>query len=112
MPDVYASASVVVLASLALPIWEEQFGMVLAEALAAGAPIVAASSGAIPEVLAGSGALLVPPGDWPGLARALADGPLGRPPGERGAHDETLVRRYSYEAAAERLGAAYERVLG
>jgi glycosyltransferase involved in cell wall biosynthesis len=112
MPDVYASASAVVLASLALPIWEEQFGMVLAEALAAGAPIVAASSGAIPEVLAGSQAVLVAPGDWPGLARALAEGPLARPPGERVAHDEALVRRYSYEAAAERLAAAYERVLG
>jgi glycosyltransferase involved in cell wall biosynthesis len=112
MPDVYASASAVVLASLAVPIWEEQFGMVLAEALAAGAPIVAASSGAIPEVLAGSQAALFDPGDWPGLARALAEGPLARPPGERVDHDATLVHRYSYEAAAERLGAAYRRVLG
>ena len=111
MPDLYASASAVVLASLASPIWEEQFGMVLAEALAAGAPIVAAASGAIPEVLAGTGATLVPPGDWIGLARALADGPLARPPGERVAYDRALVARYSYEAAAERIAEAYERVL-
>jgi len=111
MPDVYASASAVVLASLTLPIWEEQFGMVLAEALAAGAPIVAASSGAIPEVLEGTGAALVAPGDWPGLARALAEGPLSRPPGERVAYDRAIVRRYSNEVAAERLAAAYDRVL-
>jgi glycosyltransferase involved in cell wall biosynthesis len=111
MPALYASASAVVLASLTLPIWEEQFGMVLAEALAAGAPIVAASSGAIPEVLEGTGAALVSPGDWPGLARALAAGPLTRPPGQRVAYDQTIVRRYSNEAAAERLGAAYDRVL-
>ena len=42
----------VVLASLPIPTWEEQFGLVLAEALAAGAPVVASASGAIPEVLA------------------------------------------------------------
>jgi glycosyltransferase involved in cell wall biosynthesis len=111
MPDVYASASAVVLASLTLPIWEEQFGMVLAEALAAGTPIVAAASGAIPEVLAGTGAALVEPGDWVGLARALADGPLAGRPGSRAAYDPALVRRYSLEAAAERLAAAYDRVL-
>ena len=112
MPDVYASASAVVLASLALPIWEEQFGMVLAEAIAAGTPIVAAGSGAIPEVLAGSGAAIVEPGDWIGIARSLAEGPLARPPAERVAYDPELVRRYSLEAAAERLDAAYARALG
>ena len=112
MPDVYASASAVVLASLALPIWEEQFGMVLAEAIAAGTPIVAAGSGAIPEVLAGSGAAIVEPGDWIGIARALAEGPLARPPAERVAYAPELVRRYSLEAAAERLDAAYARALG
>ena len=111
MPDVYASASAVVLASLTLPIWEEQFGMVLAEALAAGTSVVAAASGAIPEVLAGTGATLVEPGDWVGLARALAEGALARPPAERVAYDPELVRRYSLEAAAERLAAAYERAL-
>ena len=37
MPSVFARASCVVLASLPTPTWEEQFGLVLAEALAAGA---------------------------------------------------------------------------
>ena len=37
--------------------WEEQFGMVLAEAMAAGLDILAAESGAIPEVLDGQGTL-------------------------------------------------------
>ena len=81
MPAVFASASCVVLASLPIPLWEEQFGMVLAEAMAAGAPIVASASGAIPEVLEGSGARLFTPGDWPALA-GLLDGQLtGRPSG-------------------------------
>ena len=44
-----------VLASLPTASWEEQFGMVLAEALATGVPVLAAASGAIPEVLRGAG---------------------------------------------------------
>jgi glycosyltransferase involved in cell wall biosynthesis len=111
MPAVFAAASCVVLASLPVRLWEEQFGMVLAEALAAGAPIVASASGAIPEVLDGSGAALFEPGDWPALARLLAEGPLARPPGERVAYPASLVDRYSTEAAAERLAAVYERLL-
>ncbi|MEX0673470.1 MAG: glycosyltransferase family 4 protein [Gaiellaceae bacterium] len=105
MPAVFARAEVVVLASLATPAWEEQFGMVLAEALAAGAPVVASRSGAIPEVLAGSSARLFEPGDWPELARLLDETPPA-------ADDSAVVARYSREAAAERLAAAYERVLG
>ena len=110
MPSVFAAASCVVLGSLPIPLWEEQFGMVLAEAMAAGAPVLASSSGAIPEVV-GSSAQLFAPGDWVELARLLSSGPLARPAGERVAHDPELLRRYSLEAAAERLRAAYQRVL-
>jgi glycosyltransferase involved in cell wall biosynthesis len=122
MPDVFARASCMVLASIPraftgpgvgeLPrnYWEEQFGMVLAEAMAARLPILAAASGAIPEVTRNA-VPLFPPGDWQELARLLAAGPLARPPGERVDYDEELVRSYSVEAAAERIAAAYERVL-
>lgn len=109
MPSVFAAASCVVLASLPLPTWEEQFGLVLAESLAADVPIVASASGAIPEVLAGSGAALVPPGDWLGLADALRPLLLGPP--VRAHYPDDVVRRYSCEAAAERLAGAYESVL-
>jgi glycosyltransferase involved in cell wall biosynthesis len=122
MPAVFAGASCMVLASLSsagcalhpldVPhcFWEEQFGLVLAEAMAARLRILASSSGAIPEV-AGGGADYFVPGDWLGLARALVAGPLSRPPGERVAPDAALLRTYSLEAAAERLAAAYDRLL-
>jgi glycosyltransferase involved in cell wall biosynthesis len=102
MPRVYAEAACVVLASLPVWHWEEQFGLVLAEAMAAGVPIVAAASGAIPEVLDGHGALVYP-GDWLGIARAIAAPPEPAP--------RALAERYSAAAAADRIAAAYERVL-
>src|SRR6266571_5063476 len=55
--------------------------MVLAEAAAAGLPILAAESGAIPEVLRGAGTLF-PPGDWRALAGALGE-LLASPPERR-----------------------------
>src|SRR6185295_4106754 len=63
MPRLHRSASALVLASLPTKSWEEQFGMVLAESMAAGTPIIACDSGAIPEVLDGQGDL-VPAGHW------------------------------------------------
>ncbi len=122
IPARFADASALVLATQGMAssayhlfdvpraFWEEQFGMVLAEAMAAGLDIVSTCSGAVPEVLAGTGAQLVAPGDWAGIARALAAGALRRPPGERVAYPAELVARYSTRAAAERLAAAYERL--
>ena len=111
LPRVYAQASCLVLASLPVPFWEEQFGMVLAEAMAAHVPIVAAASGAIPEVVGGSGTLFAP-GDWQGLATTLADGPLAGAPGARRAPEPERLERFSSGAAAARLRDAYDELLG
>jgi glycosyltransferase involved in cell wall biosynthesis len=123
MPSVFAGASAMVLASQAMAggsyhpldiphiFWEEQFGLVLAEAMAAGLAIVTTSSGAIPEVLDGAPADLLAAGDWMGIARALAAGPLSRPPAARVAYPPELVEHYSTAAAAARLAVAYDRAL-
>jgi glycosyltransferase involved in cell wall biosynthesis len=110
MPAVHASASCLVLASLPVWSWEEQFGMVLAEAMASGLRVLASTSGAIPDV-GGDAFTYFSPGDWVALAHALATGPLARPPGERAAYDPALTERYSDRAAAERLRVSYRRLL-
>jgi glycosyltransferase involved in cell wall biosynthesis len=60
----------------------EGFGMVAAEAMAAGVPLVAAAAGSLPEVVdAPRGGVLVPPGDAAALAAAAArllDDPAAR----------------------------------
>jgi glycosyltransferase involved in cell wall biosynthesis len=111
MPTIFAAATCVVLASLPIWSWEEQFGMVLAEAMAAGTTIVASSSGAIPEVT-GPAARYFSPGDWPALASILRqvaanpnDGVVKREAYERS-------RTFSAEAAAQRIAQAYEALLG
>lgn len=123
MPALYRPASAMVLASVPssgcalhpgdLPrcFWEEQFGLVLAEAFAVGLPMVLSESGAIPEV-AGERVGYFPPGDWRRLAQLLAEGPLSRPPGTRETYAPERVQRYSTRAAADRIAAAYDRALG
>jgi glycosyltransferase involved in cell wall biosynthesis len=105
MPGLYAQASCLALLSLPTWSWEEQFGMVLAEALAAGVPIVAASSGAIPEV-AGPSARYVPPGDYVALADVLAH----LTPMPHRVADPERVERFSAASAALRLAAAYDEL--
>lgn len=108
MPGVFAQASAMVLCSLPQMYWEEQFGMVIAEAMGAELPLVLSTSGAIPEV-GGDVADYVAPGDWIGLARTLAAGPLGGGPARSGLRER--AEAFSARAAAERLTAVYDELL-
>jgi len=89
-----------------LPSLQEGFGMVFAEAMTAGKPIVACRAGAIPEVVVhGENGYLAPPGDDQALSEAIAT--LLREPGLRLRLGETnrndAARRFGLEPAAHRF---------
>jgi alpha-maltose-1-phosphate synthase len=109
MPNVYRSADVFALPSIATEQWQEQFGMSLIEAMACGRPIVASRSGAIDEVVNGSAALCQP-NDFFTLFEALK--PLVHSPekraelGERGR--QRALDRYDLATHAEQLSDVYQ----
>jgi phosphatidylinositol alpha-mannosyltransferase len=89
----------------------ESFGLVLAEAMAAGVPVVASDIPGYRDVLR-AGGVLVPPGDAPALARALdrllADPAARARLAEAGRRE---AAQYAWPRVAERVLAVYERVL-
>jgi glycosyltransferase involved in cell wall biosynthesis len=102
----YAASDCLVLPSITMPMWKEQFGGVLADAMSIGLPIVGSDSGAIPQVVGDAG-LICPEGDAAELAKALArlsdDAAL-----RRVLVDAGLIRfreQFSIEAYARKLAA-------
>lgn len=94
-------------------IWEEAFGLTLAEALATGCPVVASRIGATPELVThGETGLLVPVGDVSSLAVAVAQVLSDAPFRERlGLNARaSAVARFSQESSTKAHLDCYEQV--
>jgi glycosyltransferase involved in cell wall biosynthesis len=108
LPAIYRRAWV-----SALPSWGEAFGLVLAEALACGTPVVGADLHGIPEVLGGDDTIgRLFDGDEPeAVARALLEAiELARDPGTA-ARCRARALEFSAGRCAEHYDALYREVL-
>lgn len=106
VPDLMAAADLFVLASVA-----EAFGLVLAEALYMGTPVLATRAGGIPEIVTdGVDGILVEPGLPDALAAGILD--LIRHPDRRralaAAGRERGLRDFSFERMMRRYEALYD----
>lgn len=68
-----AAAVMAALDIVVVPSEAEPFGRVIIEAMAAGKPVIASDSGAVPEVLSRGCGILVKPGDITAFGRAIKD---------------------------------------
>jgi glycosyltransferase involved in cell wall biosynthesis len=113
MPALMRSFDAVLLPSLTLPGWKEQFGRVLVEAMASGVPVVGSDSGEIPRVT-GKGGVIVPEGDEDALAGALfrlySDAGLRADLGKRGR--ERVLKHFTHARIAQGTLEAYSAALG
>ena len=92
-----------------IPSLYEPFGIVALEAMAAGAPVLAAASGGLVEVIDGTGAgVLYPAGD-PGALSAALRRMLAQPDGlaEQQAAAAKLLEGYTWDAVAARTVPVY-----
>lgn len=112
LPRYLNCMDVLAVPSLTTVDWKEQYGRVIAEAMACGVPVVGSESGAIPEVMDSTG-LTVPEGDVAALAGALQKAIFNEKrvlliqKGLRRAQQELSV-----DVMSQRLLAFYNRILG
>ncbi|RLT41238.1 MAG: glycosyltransferase family 4 protein [Chloroflexi bacterium] len=106
-----AELDALVLPSRTTPVWKEQLGRVLLEAMAVGVPVIGSDSGAIPEVIGDAG-LIFPEGDVELLAARLrqliADAALEDELTRRG--QARVSALYSQKELASRTAEFYQRM--
>jgi glycogen(starch) synthase len=104
----YAAADVAIAPSI-----YEPFGLVAAEAMACGTPVIVSDTGGLREVVADGHGLTFPPQDADGLAerieQVLTDPALTRDLVDRGRRH--VARRYDWDRVAAETVATYERAI-
>jgi len=110
MPQVMADFDV-----LAVPSWEEPFGLVVTEGMAMERPVVGFDAGGLPEIVThGEEGLLVPPKDTKALAESLIA--LLRDPARRAAMGQKgrarVLRQFTPRRQAAEVEQIYTRLIG
>ncbi len=112
MPKYHNLADVFVLPSVPDRRWQEQFGMVLIEAMACGKPVITTLSGSIPEVVEDK-AILVQPFDfyelYKALKKVLTDEQLAKEMGEKAR--EFVIQNYNARDVAKKIENVYNSLL-
>lgn len=112
MPEYLSAFDALVLPSRGIPVWKEQYGMVLVEAMLCETPVVGSSSGAIPEVI-GEAGLVFPEDDAGALAAALRS--LEQDPQLRAdLAAKGLLRareQFTWQVVSDRLVALFEETM-
>jgi len=112
MPALMRALDVVILPSVTLPKWKEQFGRVLIEAMSSGVPVIGSTSGEIPHVI-GAGGLIVQENDRHALAEAMCrlmdDRKMRKELGERGR--KRVLDHFTHRRIAEATAEAYQQAL-
>jgi len=109
LPDLMVACDLFVLPSVA-----EAFGLVLAEALYLGAPVLASRVGGIPEIVDdGVDGLLVSPGDAVALSRAMEGWLCGRVdlPGRGEFALRKVLARFDFRAMMRAYESVYDRLV-
>jgi glycosyltransferase involved in cell wall biosynthesis len=110
LASVYSAADVSVLPSLGA----ESFGLVLAESLACGTPVIASDLPGTREVLSGGGGWLVPPGDLRALTRTLEKVLTMRASERQAVANQgrtSVLERFTWPKVAESLEMLYQTAL-
>jgi glycosyltransferase involved in cell wall biosynthesis len=113
VPKELQQMDVLVLPSLTRPNWKEQFGRVLAEAMACETPVIGSNSGEIPYVIGDAG-LIFPEGNAQELAvcvRKLLENPeLYTNLAARGR--QRVLKHYTQEHIARQTYETYQEMMG
>jgi len=97
---------------VAVPSIRKGFGLIAAESLACGRPVVSTRSGGPEDIVEDGQGLLVPPGDSEAFGAALLTVLDGHGINKPEILAESAVRRFSYESVARRILDVYESVTG
>jgi len=112
MPQYFSAMDCLVLPSRTMPDWKEQFGLVLAQAMACRVPVIGSSSGAIPEVIEDAG-LIFPERDVEALRHCLQklmdDEPYRQGLAQKGY--ERALAKYSATGLADETYLLFQKLL-